>query len=104
MHSILMGHITLTVAIVGTDGAGKSTVVRGLSESLSVPCKKLYMGPNIESSNVALPRSRLALRLSFVRTDERPAERASPIGDSRRRTTKPIGTSSADRSPPHSRT
>ncbi len=65
MHSILMGHDTLTVAIVGADGAGKTTVVRALPESLSVPCKYLYMGPNIESSNVALPWSRLVLRLKL---------------------------------------
>jgi thymidylate kinase len=55
----------LTVAIVGADGAGKTTVVRALPESLSIPCKYLYMGPNIESSNVALPWSRLVLRLKL---------------------------------------
>lgn len=65
VHSILRGNDTLTVAIVGTDGAGKTTVVRALPESLSVPSKYLYMGPNIESSNVALPWSRLVLRLKL---------------------------------------
>jgi thymidylate kinase len=36
-----------------------------LPESLSIPCKYLYMGPNIESSSVALPWSRLVLRLKL---------------------------------------
>ncbi len=48
-----------TVAIVGADGAGKTTAARGLIESAPVPMKYLYMGGNIESSNIALPTSRL---------------------------------------------
>jgi thymidylate kinase len=49
----------LTVAIVGADGAGKTTVARKLLESFPLPIKYLYMGMNAESSNVALPTTRL---------------------------------------------
>lgn len=51
-----------TVAIVGADGAGKTTVARELERRSSLPLKYLYMGANIESANVALPTSRLMLR------------------------------------------
>lgn len=49
-----------TVALVGVDGAGKTSVARALVDSPPVPLKYLYMGTSIESSNVALPTSRLA--------------------------------------------
>ncbi len=48
-----------TVALIGPDGCGKSAVAKALLESSSLPLKYLYMGVNIESSNVALPTSRL---------------------------------------------
>lgn len=50
---------TFTVALIGPDGAGKSTISRMLVESLPLPVKHLYMGINIEASNRALPVSRL---------------------------------------------
>lgn len=50
-----------TVAIIGVDGAGKTTVARALETSSAIPVKYLYMGANIESSNHALPTSRLIL-------------------------------------------
>lgn len=51
-----------TVAIIGADGAGKTTVARALEQTSSLPLRYLYMGANIESANVALPTSRLILR------------------------------------------
>ncbi len=48
-----------TVALIGPDGCGKSAVAKALLESSSLPLKYLYMGTSIESSNVALPTSRL---------------------------------------------
>lgn len=51
------------VAIVGADGAGKTTVARALETSSPVPLRYVYMGANIESSNYALPTSRLILLL-----------------------------------------
>ncbi len=47
------------IAFVGSDGAGKTTIARMLEESSGCPLKYLYMGLSIESSNVALPSSRL---------------------------------------------
>ena len=62
------------IAIIGADGAGKSTVARALEASLPFRTKYIYMGSNIESSNIALPTSRLILylkRLSFRRVAKR---------------------------------
>lgn len=48
-----------SVALIGPDGAGKSTVSRALVESSLFPCKAIYMGDNVEACNFALPTSRL---------------------------------------------
>ena len=49
-----------TVALIGPDGAGKTTVARRLEGSLDVPVKYLYMGVNPDASNHLLPTTRLA--------------------------------------------
>jgi thymidylate kinase len=48
-----------SVALIGPDGAGKSTIANMLAESFPVSVKVLYMGINLDSSNVMLPTSRL---------------------------------------------
>ncbi len=48
-----------TVALVGPDGAGKSTITRRVEQELSVPVKYIYMGVNVEASNLMLPTTRL---------------------------------------------
>ena len=48
-----------TVALVGPDGAGKTTVGRRLERELALPAKYLYMGINAEASNHLLPTTRL---------------------------------------------
>ena len=53
------------VAVIGADGAGKTTVTKRLLETLPVRMKYLYMGWNPESSNFALPTSRLMLHLKL---------------------------------------
>ena len=54
-----------TMAIIGADGAGKTTVAKTLAATAPMRVKYIYMGTNIESSNVALPTSRLMLRFKF---------------------------------------
>ncbi len=54
-----------TVALVGGDGAGKTTVARRLENSLPWPAKYLYMGPSVVSGNAALPTTRLARALKM---------------------------------------
>jgi thymidylate kinase len=48
-----------TVALIGPDGAGKTTVARELEHSLEMPAKYLYMGVNWDASNHLLPTTRL---------------------------------------------
>jgi thymidylate kinase len=56
------GHARLTVAVVGPDGAGKSTVSAHLRNAgLPRPVKVIYMGVNLEASSLMLPTTRLLL-------------------------------------------
>ena len=48
-----------TIALIGTDGAGKTTIAKMLLKHQPVPLRYLYMGTSISSSSVALPTSRL---------------------------------------------
>lgn len=52
-----------TVALIGPDGAGKTTICQMLERSDAFPIRYLYMGVSVGSSNVALPTTRLADRL-----------------------------------------
>lgn len=56
-----------TVALVGPDGAGKSTIGRKLQEISPLPMKYVYMGVNLESSNLVLPTTRLILEIKRAR-------------------------------------
>jgi thymidylate kinase len=47
-----------TIALIGPDGAGKTTLAEKLQRNLPFPIRYLYMGESIESSNLALPTSR----------------------------------------------
>lgn len=48
-----------SVALIGPDGAGKTSLTARLRTSFAVPLKCLYMGINIGASDHALPTSRL---------------------------------------------
>ncbi len=48
-----------TVALIGPDGAGKTTIGRRLEHRLPLPVKYVYMGVNLDSSNHMLPTTRL---------------------------------------------
>ena len=52
-----------TVALIGPDGAGKTSVARGLGGSVGRPVSYLYMGVSADSSNSLLPTTRLARAL-----------------------------------------
>ena len=49
-----------TVALIGCDGAGKTTVARALERAPGPPIRYLYMGVSAEASNRQLPTTRLA--------------------------------------------
>lgn len=52
-----------TVALIGPDGSGKTTVGMRLRECLPVPTKYMYMGVNHEASEHLLPTTRLVQSL-----------------------------------------
>jgi thymidylate kinase len=57
-----MSRPRLTVALVGPDGAGKSTISALLRQAtLPAPVKTIYMGVNLEASTLMLPTTRLLL-------------------------------------------
>jgi thymidylate kinase len=49
-----------TVALIGCDGAGKTTVARALERDTDLPVRYLYMGVSSDSSNRQLPTTRVA--------------------------------------------
>jgi thymidylate kinase len=51
--------VKFSVALIGPDGAGKTTIARMLEERSPLPLKYIYMGENIGASNFALPTSRV---------------------------------------------
>ncbi|MGB5847052.1 MAG: hypothetical protein WBH40_01115, partial [Ignavibacteriaceae bacterium] len=56
-----------TIALIGADGSGKTTIAKMLLASPPAKMKYLYMGLNIESSNYALPTSRLIYYLKLLK-------------------------------------
>jgi thymidylate kinase len=72
----------ITVAMIGPDGAGKSTITDLLErEPMPAPVKRIYMGVNLESSGLMLPTTRLALALKSAR-GRRP-DMVAPSGETR---------------------
>jgi len=63
-----------TIAIIGADGAGKTTIAKMITRDNPETVKYLYLGANIESGNHRLPTSRLILYLK-LRAYRKKAER-----------------------------
>jgi thymidylate kinase len=72
-----------TVALIGADGSGKTTVARRLPGMLPVPVRYLYMGVSADSSNVTLPTTRIARRIK--RALGAPPDTAGPPSHDRRK-------------------
>jgi thymidylate kinase len=53
-----MNAAAFTIALIGVDGAGKTTLGRRLERDLSLHARYLYMGVNSDSSNRLLPTTR----------------------------------------------
>ena len=47
-----------SVALIGPDGVGKTTIAKRLETSLQIPIRYIYMGMNYEAANYMLPTSR----------------------------------------------
>lgn len=75
-----------TVALVGADGAGKSTIGKRVARMLPVPSRYIYMGVNLESSNLVLPTTRLWLGIKRA-----VGLRPDAVGPPRARTTPRSG-------------
>ena len=56
-----------SVALIGPDGAGKTTVCQALARQLPVPSRYVYMGINLEASSLMLPWTWLYLQLKRAR-------------------------------------
>jgi thymidylate kinase len=52
-----------TIAIVGSDGSGKTTISRRVATALPFPVKTMYMGVNLEMREPMLPTTRLVLEV-----------------------------------------
>jgi len=57
----------ISVALIGPDGSGKTTIARRVEGALPVPARYLYMGVNLEASEVLLPSTRLLRALRRAR-------------------------------------
>jgi len=57
----------LTIALIGGDGAGKTTIAKKLEEGCPLPTKYLYMGINPQAGEFSLPTSRLIYTLKEIR-------------------------------------
>jgi thymidylate kinase len=66
-----------SIAIIGPDGAGKTTLTRMLEQSAVLPFRYLYMGVDLEASNIALPTSRLFQRWKAQHHQVRNSSRAA---------------------------
>ena len=55
----------MIIAFVGSDGFGKTTIVKKLLKEFPGSLKYMYMGLNLESSNYLLPTSKILLKIKL---------------------------------------
>ena len=65
-----------TIALIGPDGCGKTTVATTIEKALPWPTTYVYMGVSLESSNLMLPTSRI--KLALRRWFRRPSDTGGP--------------------------
>ncbi len=53
----------VSIALIGPDGAGKTTVSKQLEHAFPMPVKYVYMGINPDASNHMLPTTRLIIQI-----------------------------------------
>ena len=68
----------LTVALIGADGSGKTTLSNRLQAELGLPVRSIYMGVNMYVSDVLLPHTRLLVAIRRLKYGDSP-EGASDI-------------------------
>ncbi len=81
-----------TVALIGPDGAGKTTICQRLEQILPLPTKYVYMGINLETSRFMLPSTLLLLQMKrwfgkrpdLAPPSDRMRDKGSPKGMLRR--------------------
>ena len=81
----------ISVALIGPDGAGKTTITRMLQQSSPLPFKYLYMGINIDASNAALPTSYLGEFLKHRFKQNRNGHNGVSCAAPNRRPSKRVG-------------
>ena len=67
----------LRIAVLGADGAGKSTVTARLAAELPYPLRRMYLGVGAESATHALPTTRAVRRIRAA-TGHAPAQSGPP--------------------------
>jgi thymidylate kinase len=70
---------TFSIALIGGDGAGKTTVANAVIQSSGLPMKYLYMGLSTRSSNHALPTSRFVFFLKKKMYNKAAKKSADPV-------------------------
>lgn len=70
-----------TVAVIGADGAGKTTICRRLERTLPMRAKYVYMGVNLKASGLMLPTTRLIVLIK--KAAGRPPDISGPPDPSR---------------------